>query len=106
MRSTRTNTGTYRDDAEIPSASSIGDGPGVGRKFSKTRVTKFGSVLNMIPYMDRRFFARRTLPPIAWPATIILVRSGRVVTWIGRHSSFEIRPGTLCRLSLCMRSNA
>jgi len=37
---------------------------------------------------------------MAWPAAIILVRSGRVITLIGRHSSFEIRPGTLCRLLL------
>ena len=27
--------------------------------------------------------------------------SGRVAMLIGRHSSFEIRSGTLCRLSLC-----
>ena len=68
--------------------------------FEKTRATKFGSVANMTPYMDRRFFCPAYPPPMAWPAAIILVRSGRVITLIVRHSTFEIRSGTLCRLTL------
>ena len=52
----------HRDAAEMPNASSIDDGPGVGRKVSKTRVMKFGSVLDMSPYMDRRFFGPAYTP--------------------------------------------
>ena len=57
--------------------------------------------LRLITWIDAlSFFARRTLPPIAWPAAIILVRSGRVAELIRRQSSLEIRPGALCGLLL------
>ena len=56
-------TDQHREAAEMPSASSIDDGPGVGRKFSKTRVIKYGSLLNMSLYMDRGIFGPAYTPP-------------------------------------------
>ena len=47
----------------MPSASSIGDGPHVGRRFSKSRVITYESVLNMSPFMDRPCFCPGYSPP-------------------------------------------
>jgi hypothetical protein len=72
----------HRGPEEMASASSIVDGLVKAsswlRKFEKSKGNKIGSVPNMTPYMDRLFFARGTLPPIASPAAIMLVRNGRL----------------------------
>ena len=90
----------------MPSASSIADGPvkheACGAQIFKNKSDKIwvGSEYDSL-HGSTLFLPGVHIPPIGSPAAIILVRSGRVVTLIGRHSSFEIRSGTLCRLSLC-----
>ena len=48
----------------------------VGKNITK----QIGSAPDMTPHMDRPFFARCTLPLIAWPAVSMLVHTGHVAT--------------------------
>ena len=89
----------------MPSASSIADGlvkhEACGAPIFKNKSDKIwvGFVFDSL-HGSTLFWPGVHFPPIASPAAIILVRSGRVPKLIRRHSSFEIRFSTLCRLSL------
>ena len=89
----------------MPSASSIAAGPvkheACGVPIFKNKSDKIwvGSEYDSL-HGSTLFLPGVHSPPIASPAAIILVSRGRVAKLIGRHSSFEIRFSTLCRLSL------
>ena len=63
--------------------------------FKKAKRPKLGRFLICILIWTDLFLARGTLPLMASPAVIILVRNGRPAKLITRHSSFQFRSGTL-----------